>query len=115
MTARASRQQLSEPVIAHDKPIIAYDDMTFYDLEMLQLIGLKSQSENKTEADLQSLYAQMRELMARLVRYLPASYFSSQAPTPLDFSAPDTYKWLKSARTAEVITLLGNPESAAGE
>lgn len=127
MTPQATRPAASKPnangsladevleTPSSDKPIIDYSEISFGDLEEVQLMLLELSAGNQDTATLQKIYAHMRNFMARTVQYLPRQYFVKAAPAALDFADPSTYKWLRKSEAMRVFGMINNPEDQAGE
>lgn len=133
----------AEKLAKGDKPVIDFGEVSFQDSVEMSLIEARLQRltilQERVQAgdapvevfqeivdasapeNMEMVFRQMRGLFALVVRYMPRDWFVKNLPEQMpyediDFSNPETYKYLRSDRTAQLrraIQVAQQPESVA--
>lgn len=121
-----------------DVPVIDFSQLSYDDsmamnrieatIQRVQILAQRTKSENVPDSVLDELLKlthpdemdkvadQVRQYMARVVRYVPRSWLVERAPESLDFGNAETYRWLrqdKTPRLRQMIRLAQTADEAA--
>lgn len=100
--AKAQRNNGKPPT--EDRPAFDFDDLCWGDVEDVTVLNAQlAKAQEINDADqIREILTAIRAITARIVRYVPRDWFVNRAPEPLDFSDPDTYRYLKRDKFQEL-------------
>lgn len=129
---KASVKSLAKP--DEDSPVIDFSELSYQDamgmnrieatIQRVQILAQRTKSENVPDGILDELLAlthpdamekiadEVRRYMARVVRYVPRSWFVERAPDVMDFGDPDTYLHLRQDKTARLRQMIRLAQAA---
>lgn len=102
--------------VAKEQPRFDFSNLTWGESKRLTLLGQRAR-EGATAADMETLFAEMQAMLAKVVLSVPRSWLVKDAPEQLDWTDPASFDWLRADRMQQLQEMLADarrPEALTG-